>query len=74
MNNNHSHAQPLLAYLRLLGVEPTPYGTLAVGAGGRFRSPTFQLGTDGHGRLSARGPLTVASTHGTVRGSGVVRW
>jgi hypothetical protein len=74
VNNNHSHAQPLLAYLRLLGVEPTANGTLAVGAGGRFRSPTFQLGTDGHGRLRARGPATVESAHGTVSGSGVVRW
>ncbi|MEO8602628.1 MAG: hypothetical protein ABI629_08635, partial [bacterium] len=37
VNNMHSHAQPLLAYLRLLGVEPTARGTLAVGQGGRFR-------------------------------------
>ncbi|HSP97746.1 MAG TPA: hypothetical protein VL049_10940 [Candidatus Dormibacteraeota bacterium] len=75
VNNNHSHAQPLLAYLRLLGVEPTTRGSLAVGSGGRFRSPTFQIGADGHGRLSARGPVTVESAHGTVSGaSGVVRW
>ncbi|WP_394823056.1 GH36-type glycosyl hydrolase domain-containing protein [Pendulispora albinea] len=29
VNNMHSHSQPLLAYLRLLGVEPTERGTLA---------------------------------------------
>lgn len=75
VNNNHSHAQPLFAYLRLLGVEPTPRGTLAVGGGGRFRSATFAIGADGHGRLSALGPVTVESAHGTVSGSsGVVRW
>src|SRR5512144_2271258 len=31
VNNMHSHAQPLLAFLRLLGVEPTARGSLAVG-------------------------------------------
>lgn len=75
VNNNHSHAQPLLAYLRLLGVEPTPAGTLAVGGGGRFRSPTFRVGADGHGALTALGPVTVESAHGTVSGTaGSLRW
>ncbi|MDX2167866.1 MAG: hypothetical protein SF182_12405 [Deltaproteobacteria bacterium] len=66
VNNMHSHAQPLLAYLRLLGVEPTPRGTLAVGAGGRFRSPSFALRRDGHGQLTARGPVRVETVHGVV--------
>ena len=74
VNNIHSHAQPLLAYLRLLGVEPTARGTLAVGSGGRFRSPSFQIGADGHGKLNAVGPVTVESAHGTVSGTGSVRW
>ena len=74
VNNNHSHAQPLLAYLRLLGVEPTPRGTLATGSGGRFRSPTFAIGADGHGTLRALGAVTVENAHGTVSGSGDVRW
>ena len=74
VNNNHSHAQPLLAYLRLLGVEPTARGTLATGSGGRFRSPTFRLGTDGHGGLTAVGNATVESAHGTVSGTGALRW
>lgn len=66
VNNMHSHAQPLLAYLRLLGVEPTARGTLAVGAGARFRSASFALRRDGHGSLRARGPLRVETAHGIV--------
>src|SRR5262245_60865317 len=75
VNNMHSHAQPLLAYLRLLGVEPTPQGSLAVGGGGRFQSETFRIEASGHGRLRARGAVVVESRHGTVRGgAGTVRW
>jgi hypothetical protein len=75
VNNMHSHAQPLLAYLRLLGVEPTSRGTLAVGDGARFRSKIFRLARDGHGRVSARGPVVLETTHGTVRGGpGSVDW
>jgi hypothetical protein len=72
--NLHSHAQPILAYLRVLGVEPKADGTLAVGAGGRFASPRFTLEADGHGRLTAAGEVTVASAHGVVRGAGELRW
>ncbi len=75
VSNMHSHAQPLLAYLRLLGVEPTAAGTLAVGGGGRFESPVFRLESSGHGRLRVRGPVMVESRHRTVRGGpGTVRW
>lgn len=75
VNNMHSHAQPLLAYLRLLGVEPTSSGHLAVRGGGRFRSETFRVAPDGHGRVRARGPVVVESRHETVRGGpGSVRW
>ena len=75
VNNSHSHAQPLLAYLRLLGVEPTPAGTLAVGKGGRFASPVFELRTSGRGRLEALGEVTLETTRGAVRGGpGTVRW
>jgi len=73
--NLHSHAQPLLAYLRLLGVEPTPSGALAVGGGGSFRSAVFQVTARGHGRLRAVGPVTIESARGTRRGGpGRVRW
>jgi hypothetical protein len=75
VNNLHSHAQPLLGYLRLLGVEPTPRGTLAVGRGARFASPTFRVAATGHGRIEARGPVSLETTHGAVTGGpGPVRW
>jgi len=73
--NLHSHAQPLLAYLRLLGVEPTAQGALQVGSGARFTSETFSLDDDGHGRLTAKGDVQLVTVNGTVHGSaGTVRW
>ena len=75
VNNMHSHAQPLLAYLRLLGIEPTSRGTLAVGTDGHFQSPVFRLGLTGHGSLRAKGPVVLETTHGTVRGGpGRIDW
>jgi hypothetical protein len=75
VGNLHSHAQPLLAYLRLLGVEPTADGTLRVGGGGAWDSQTFSLQPDGHGRLAALGQVTVESRPGTVTGAaGEVSW
>jgi hypothetical protein len=75
VNNTHSHSQPLLAYLRLLGVEPTASGTLAVGRGGRFTSPVFELRASGHGRLEAGGAVTIETRRGPVTGGpGRVRW
>lgn len=73
--NLHSHAQPVLSYLRLLGVGPQPDGSLGTGTGGKFASRTFELAADGHGRLSSAGEVTVSSAHGTVRGAkGELRW
>ncbi len=75
VNNMHSHSQPLLAYLRLLGVEPTPRGTLAVGGGADFTSNVFRLASSGRGHLRASGPVVVETGRGTVRGGpGPVRW
>jgi hypothetical protein len=75
INNMHSHAQPLLTYLRLLGVEPAADGALLVRGGGLFESGTFRLDADGHGRLRALGPVTVRSPHGEVTdGPGTVAW
>jgi hypothetical protein len=75
VSNMHSHAQPLLAYLRLLGVEPTADGSLAVGGGGRFRSRVFRIGRSGRGRLEAKGPVAIATRRGVVGGGpGTVRW
>lgn len=72
--NLHSHAQTVLAYLRLLGIAPRPDGSLGVVGGGRFASRTFELDDDGHGRLSASGEVEVATPHGTTRGSGDLTW
>jgi hypothetical protein len=74
VNNMHSHAQPILAYLRLLGVEPTAAGSLAIGRGGRFESPVFRLEPDGHGALTAAGPVALETSHGAVRAAGDVRF
>ena len=75
VNNLHSHVQPLLAYLRLLGVEPTARGTLAVGKGGAFRSEVFQLDQDGRGSLHARGAVSLETIHGIVHGGpGNIGW
>ena len=75
VNNLHSHAQPILAYLRLLGVQPTSTGALKVGSGGSFSSQSFEIRADGHGRLRAGGAVEVHSDHGVVRGSaGTVSW
>jgi hypothetical protein len=75
MNNQHSHSQPLLSYLRLLGIEPLPDGRLRVRGGAGFESRTVRIDTDGHGRLEARGPVTLDTPFGEVRGGpGRVEW
>ncbi|MEU7895651.1 hypothetical protein AB0B45_22705 [Nonomuraea sp. NPDC049152] len=42
--NLHAHAQPLLAYLRLLGVEPDVSGGLRIGGGASFESRVLTVG------------------------------
>jgi hypothetical protein len=75
VNNLHSHSQPILSYLRLLGVEPTAEGTLQVGGGGSFESPTFRIAEDGHGWLESRGEVQVTSKHGNRSGArGRLEW
>lgn len=75
-NNLHVHAQPIISYLRLLGVEPLADGALRVAGGaGMFRSRTFAIAEDGSGELSALGPVVVRSRSGDVRGErGAIRW
>ena len=75
VNNSHSHAQPIFAYLRLLGIEPTARGTLAVGRGGDFRSRSFRLTRSGGGSLTARGRVELETARGLVTGgAGRVAW
>lgn len=75
VNNMHSHGQPLLSYLRLLGVEPTADGALAIGDGGHFRSGSFRVDPTGHGELTAAGPVVLETRHGrALGGPGTVRW
>lgn len=77
VNNLHSHSQPLLAYLRLLGVEPTEDGSVHVGngGGGSYSSRTFCLRDDGSGWLRAEGHVRVQSSKGgVIGGPGNVRW
>lgn len=75
-DNMHSHSQPLLAYIRLLGVEPTADGALRVGGGsGAFASRTFAVAPDSTGRLLAAGPVVVEARTVRVQGeAGNVRW
>jgi hypothetical protein len=73
--NLHSHSQPLLGYLRLLGVEPTFDGRLRCAGGGSFTSRTFAVCPDGSGRLSALGDVEVLHRGGrTGWASGEVAW
>jgi hypothetical protein len=75
VNNSHSHAQPIFAYLRLLGIEPTARGTLAVGRGADFESTTFRLTRSGRGSLTARGRVELETARGSVAGGpGRIAW
>ena len=75
-NNMHAHAQPLIAYLRLLGVEPLSDGSLQVHGGeGSFGSRTFTLNRDGSGELLAPGEVRVRTRSGDFkRHNGKVSW
>lgn len=74
VSNLHSHAQPLLAYLRLLGVEPGRDGELRTGSGASFDSSVLTLNADGSGQLHSKGEVTVHTATGRVTGSGTVTW
>ncbi len=73
--NMHSHAQPLFAYLRLLGVEPAPDGRLMAGSGAYFSSRFLTVRADGSGQLRAGGPVGVTTRDGRrYDGDGEVVW
>ena len=66
--NMHSHSQPLLAYLRLLGIAPTSHGTITVGEG-NFNSERIQLAASGHGQWTADGQVILETVHGVRQGT-----
>ncbi|QUQ65784.1 GH36-type glycosyl hydrolase domain-containing protein [Kutzneria sp. CA-103260] len=72
--NLHSHAQPLLGYLRLLGVEPTADGRLRCGGGGSFTSRTLTVHPDGSGRLTGLGEVEVLHGGGRTGWATEVAW
>jgi hypothetical protein len=73
VNNNHAHSQPLLAYLRLLGIEPRADGGMNVGGVGVLETSTLKV--DGRaGRISATGSVTVHHPGGRASGFGEVTW
>jgi hypothetical protein len=74
VNNQHSHSQPLLAYLRLLGLEVTAQNRLKVTGGGSFSSPNLFVSEDGHGWLTSKGEVTIESPFGVVKGIGRLEW
>jgi hypothetical protein len=65
--NLHAHAQPLFAYLRLLGVEPTTSGSLRIGKGARYESARLRLEADGSGALQTLGSVTLETVNGAVQ-------
>jgi hypothetical protein len=74
-NNLHSHSQPLLAWLRLLGIEPRPDGVLRIRGGAEFSSSTLRVDAEGHGCLCVRGPVRVDTPFGEVSGGpGRIDW
>jgi hypothetical protein len=75
VSNLHSHAQPLLAYLRLLGIEPGTAGELRTGAGASFHSKVLTLRQDGSGSLRTTGEVTVRTAAGKIiTGARTVNW
>lgn len=77
VNNLHSHAQPVITFLRLLGIEPGPTNELLVTGDptAAFRSRVLQVERDGSGRLETAGPVTVRTPTTTVTGgAGTVTW
>jgi hypothetical protein len=75
VNNLHVHSQPILGYLRMLGVHPTSEGHLNVEGGGEWVSRTLTVLSDGHGSLLALGPVIIDTPFGEIRGGpGLVSW
>lgn len=75
VNNLHVHSQPILGFLRMLGIHPTSEGHLNVEGGGEWASKTLTVKSDGHGLLNALGPVILDTPFGEIRGGpGLVTW
>jgi hypothetical protein len=71
IGNMHAHAQPLLTYLRLLGVGPGVDGGLTVSGGrGSWESSVLSVKADGSGSLSPIGETTVHHRNGATQSNG----
>jgi hypothetical protein len=65
VNNLHAHSQPILAYLRLLGVEPNQEGGLDIKpsderSGSTFSSRVLRINEDGTGWINTIGPVQLS--------------
>lgn len=65
VNNLHAHSQPILAYLRLLGVEPNQEGGLDIKpsygrSGSTFSSRVLCINEDGTGWINTMGPVELS--------------
>ena len=73
VNNMHAHAQPVLSYLRLLGVEPGADGSLLIrpgpaGPSGSYHSQRLCLNEDGSGWLDVSGQAMIRTQSGLYQG------
>ena len=69
----HAHAQPVLSYLRLLGVEPGADGSLLIrpgpaGPSGSYHSQRLCLNEDGSGWLDVSGQAMIRTQSGLYQG------
>lgn len=71
VGNMHVHSQPILSYLRLMGIYPDAGGRLNVGKG-NFKSKVLTLNDDGSGKLTSNGKVELATSKGTFHGRGEI--
>ena len=71
--NTHSHASPILSYIRLAGIDTNSAGELEINPGiGSFESKMLKVNKDGSGWIKSDHEITVKSVNGTFTGKGLV--
>ncbi|MCG7585834.1 hypothetical protein, partial [Photobacterium sp. OFAV2-7] len=71
--NTHSHASPIMSYIRLAGIETSVEGHLVITPGiGSFESPILCVRKDGSGWIKSDHEITVESVNGKFTGTGTV--